>query len=124
MNKILIEELERLNTTYPFRVYELETLDGRRIRVSRHFQHLYGQEGADIKVENGAIAYLRYEELKDVIYFVPPWRHPASYIWEHPQYTILPLMFLMLGILFGIGIESCTENAYRQRAAALEMHSK
>lgn len=67
MNETLVAELEKLNQTYPFRVFELETLDGRRIRITKPFRKLWGAEekkAGDIKIENGVIALLRYDELQ------------------------------------------------------------
>jgi hypothetical protein len=105
MNKIMIEKLEKLND-YPFRVFELETRDGRRIRLTRHYTTLYGEHqkaNGDIQVEQDTlVAFLRYDDLEDVIYFVPPWKRPFSWIHEHPEWIAVPLMFLISGI--GIGL--------------------
>src|SRR4029077_3463228 len=110
MNNTLIEQLARLNEKYPFRVFELETLDGCRIRVTKRYRTLYGEEqktDGDIRIENdGLLALLRYNELKDVIYFVPPWKRPLSWLYDHPQWIGVPLLFLMWGVIIGLTLAS------------------
>ena len=119
MNQTLIKELEKLNDRYPFRVFEVETLDGRRIRVTQRFRKLWGVEekkDGDIRIENGAIAFLRYDELKDVIYFLPAWKRPLSWLYQRPEWFGVPMFFFTWGILLGIGIQSCATNAARSAA--------
>jgi hypothetical protein len=126
MNKTLITELERINDSYPYRVLELETLDGRRIRITKRFRKLWTEEekqDGDIKIENGLIAFLRYDELRDIIYFPPPWQRPFSWIFNHPEWVAIVLISLMWGFIIGISLETCSINAFRS-AAQTEQQKK
>lgn len=114
MNATLIAELEKLNDQYPFRSFELETRDGRRIRITQRFHKLWTSEekkDGDIKIENGMIAFLRYDDLEDVIHFVPWWRRPFSWIGNHPEWFCIPLVFFSWGLLIGCGVSTCAYNA-------------
>jgi hypothetical protein len=119
MNTTLITELEKLNEAFPFRVFELETLDGRRIRITQRFRKLWTREekqDGDIRIENGMIAFLRYSELKDVIYFVPVWKRPFGWLFYHPEWVATVIAAIMFGIITGISLETCSMNALREKA--------
>jgi hypothetical protein len=123
MNATLIAELEKLNDRYPFRVFEVETLDGRRIRITQRFRKLWGSEekkDGDIRIENGMIAFLRYDELKDVIYFVPAWKQPFRVLYYHPEWLAIATVLLMFGVVLGINLESCSMNGGNRSAQATE----
>ena len=75
MNQTLIAELEKLNDAYPFRVCEVETLDGRRIRLTQRFRKLWGadeKKDGDIRIENGAIAYRATRSSRTLFIFCRP----------------------------------------------------
>jgi hypothetical protein len=121
MNTTLITELEKLNEAYPFRVFELETLDGRRIRVTQRFRKLWTREekqDGDIRIEGGMVAFLRYSELKDVIYFVPVWKRPFDWLYYHPEWLAVVMAATVFGMIIGISLETCTMNAIREKAPA------
>ena len=101
MNKILITELEKLNDAFPFRAFELETLDGRRIRVTQRIRRLWSGQNAedDIVIEGEVITVIRYADLKDVIYLVPAWKRPGHWLFYHPAAVIIPVCALFFGTM-------------------------
>lgn len=113
----MIAELDKLSQAYPFRAFELETTDGRRIRVTKPYsvQSLYGSEEGDIRLKNGTIAYLRYSELKDIIYLVPFWQHPFGWLSRRPELLVVAEIALLIGIVIGIQVAGCSERERHER---------
>jgi hypothetical protein len=101
MNKILIAELEKLNETFPFRPFEVETLDGRRIRVTQRIRYLYEKAEGDIVVQGDVIAIIKYAELKDIIFILPPWKRPFSWLYYHPGWAAIPIFATLLILEIG-----------------------
>src|SRR5262249_16319357 len=123
MNKILIAELDKLNETYPFRVFELETLDGRRIRVTQRFRKLWDAEekaDGDIVVQGEVIAVLKYAQLKDVLFLVPQWKRPFTWMWHHPIPAMIPVIVLFfICEIFSFSLLSQCQERRRER---IEQH--
>lgn len=119
MNKTLIAEFEKASEAYPFRPFEVETIDGRRIRITKPFsvQKIYGNEEirelGDIRIKNGISAFVRYAELKDVIYYLPWWKTPFERLWAHPELIVVAQLCILIGIVIGVQISSCTANSFR-----------
>jgi hypothetical protein len=95
-------QLEKLNDSYPFRPFELETLDGRRVRVTRPLRRLYGEDkGGDLMTSDDSIQVLSYAELKDVILFIPGWKYPLRWLYERPHLAAAPIMILFFLAVIG-----------------------